>query len=254
MQQMDEPYSARTSSPIMGRGGYGLVDNPTYDTDNRSLISVAKKYDHHESRKFVAKTGFARFFVTVLFCVLIGFSLKAYEGFSHPRILSQVENRFFNALMLGLSLGLGLNLASSLKRYAVILRWSILTKRYISLEVFDLILGVETLTKCGKLMIISLPGLRKIKFLSKLPWFREARDDGTRFTWIACAIWLIINIGAQVLVATLSLFWPVDPSDAIPLLTRGPARLRRTGPPVPPRGCAARGSAPPPPRSARARR
>ncbi|KAF2472249.1 uncharacterized protein BDR25DRAFT_324690 [Lindgomyces ingoldianus] len=123
--------------------------------------------------------------------------------------------------MLGLSLGLGLNLASSLKRYAVILRWSLLTKRYVSLEVFDLILGLETLTKVGKLMVISLPGVRRIKFLQKLPWFREARDDGTKLTWIVCLIWLLVNIGAQVLVATLSLFWPVDPSDAIPLLTYG---------------------------------
>ncbi|OAG12899.1 uncharacterized protein CC84DRAFT_1183426 [Paraphaeosphaeria sporulosa] len=123
--------------------------------------------------------------------------------------------------MLGLSLGLGLNLASSLKRYAVILRWYLLARRYVSLEVFDLILGLETLTKVGKLMIISLPGIRKVKLLSKLPWFREARDDGTKFTWIACALWILINIAAQVLVAALSLFWPVDPSNAVPLMTYG---------------------------------
>ncbi|KAF2447650.1 hypothetical protein P171DRAFT_452865 [Karstenula rhodostoma CBS 690.94] len=123
--------------------------------------------------------------------------------------------------MLGLSLGLGLNLASSLKRYAVILRWYLLARRYVSLEVFDLILGLETLTKVGKLMIISLPGIRKVKFLRKLPWFREARDDGTTFTWIACALWILINIAAQVLVAALSLFWPVDPSDAVSLMTYG---------------------------------
>jgi hypothetical protein len=76
--------------------------------------------------------------------------------------------------MLGMSLGLGLNLASSLKRYAVILRWYLLARRYVSLEVFDLILGLETLTKVAKLMIISLPGIRKVKLLNKLPWFREA--------------------------------------------------------------------------------
>ncbi|KAF2733184.1 hypothetical protein EJ04DRAFT_439567 [Polyplosphaeria fusca] len=127
--------------------------------------------------------------------------------------------------MLGLSLGLGLNLASSLKRYAVILRWSILTKRYVSLEVFDLILGVETLTKVGKLMIISIPGLRKVRWLKNLPWFREARDDGSRKTWLLCLLWLFINIGAQVLVAALSLFWPVDPSESMPLLTYGNVRV-----------------------------
>ncbi|KAF1956229.1 hypothetical protein CC80DRAFT_413608 [Byssothecium circinans] len=125
--------------------------------------------------------------------------------------------------MLGLSLGLGLNLASSLKRYAVILRWYLLTRRYVSLEVFDLILGLETLTKVGKLMVISLPGIGRngpLKFLRRFPWFREGRDDGTRFTWIACMLWILVNIGAQVLVAALSLFWPVDPS-SLPLQTWG---------------------------------
>ncbi|KAF2264481.1 hypothetical protein CC78DRAFT_544008 [Lojkania enalia] len=220
-QHLDD-RSPSPSSTGMKKGEYGLVDNLQsyqFDGDNRSLLS--KRYDHHESRKFLFKTGFARFFITLLFCLLIGLSLRAYEGFTKPRVISKTNVRVFNALMLGLSLGLGLNLASSLKRYAVILRWSLLTKRYVSLEVFDLILGVETLTKVGKLMIISLPGIRKVKWLKHLPWFREARDDGTRLTWILCLLWLLINIGAQVLVAALSLFWPVDPSDAVPLLTYG---------------------------------
>ncbi|KAF2189449.1 hypothetical protein K469DRAFT_658287 [Zopfia rhizophila CBS 207.26] len=225
MRHMDEPHSTDTASLMITNGDYGLVCNPRDHGDNVSLLSTAKMYDHHESRKFLFKTGFVRLFVTLFFCLLIGLSLKAYEGFSTPRIIGKRKVRVFNALMLGLSLGLGLNLASSLKRYAVILRWSILTKRYVSLEVFDLILGCETLTKVGKLMIISIPGISKVSFLRRLPWFRESRDDGTRFTWIVCFVWLTLNIGAQVLVATLSLFWPVDPSDATPLLTHGTVRI-----------------------------
>ncbi|KAF2120810.1 hypothetical protein BDV96DRAFT_484879 [Lophiotrema nucula] len=129
--------------------------------------------------------------------------------------------------MLGLSLGLGLNLASSLKKYAVILRWSLLTRRYVSMEVFDLILGVETLTKVMKLMVISLPGISakpgsaKSRWMQRFPWLREARNDGTKLTWLLCLLWLLINIGAQILVAALSLFWPVDPSESMPLLTYG---------------------------------
>lgn len=225
LQQLDEPlHPGFVESPAqykndygyLGAGGYGS----TFDSDTRSLLS-AKHYDHHESRKFLFKTGAYRFLITLGFSLAIGFCLKAYEGFSKPLIMSKIQVRYFNAIMLGLSLGLGLNLASSLKRYAVILRWYLLARRYVSLEVFDLILGLETLTKVGKLMIISLPGIRKVKFLSKLPWFREARTDGTRFTWIACALWILINIAAQILVAALSLFWPVDPSDAVPLMAYG---------------------------------
>lgn len=173
---------------MMKNGDYGFIPGgggSTFDSDNRSLLSQAKRYDHHESRKFLFKTGLYRFSITFTFCALIALSLKAYEGWTDPFIISKNGVRIFNAIMLGLSLGLGLNLASSLKKYAVILRWSLLSKRYVSLETFDLILGLETLTKVGKLMIISLPGIRKVPMLRKLPWFREARDDGTRLTWVS---------------------------------------------------------------------
>lgn len=218
------PHPILTESPVqykndygyLGAGGYGS----TFDSDTRSLLS-AKRFDHHESRKFLFKTGAYRFLITLGFSLAIGLCLKAYEGFTEPLIMSTVQVRYFNAIMLGLSLGLGLNLASSLKKYAVILRWYLLTRRYVSLEVFDLILGLETLTNVGKLMVISLPGIRKITMLKNLPWFRHARDDGTKYTWVACLVWILINIAAQVLVAVLSLFWPVGPSDAIPLMTYG---------------------------------
>ncbi|KAJ4353267.1 uncharacterized protein N0V89_004994 [Didymosphaeria variabile] len=177
LQQLDEPlHQGYTESPIQYKDDYGYLGaghGSTFDSDTRSLLS-AKHYDHHESRKFLLKTGAYRFMITLGFSVAIGLCLKAYEGFREPLIMSKIQVRYFNAIMLGLSLGLGLNLASSLKRYAVILRWYLLARRYVSLEVFDLILGLETLTKVGKLMIISLPGIRKVKFLSKLPWFREA--------------------------------------------------------------------------------
>jgi hypothetical protein len=225
MQQMDEPYSATSMFPGSSRGDYGFLGGTTFgdDSDKRSLLS-AKKYDHRETRKFLFKTGFFRLAVTIFFCASIALSLKGFEGFKNPIVIGKNHVRVFNALMIGLSLALGLNLASSLKRYAVILRWSLLTRRYVSLEVFDLILGLETLTKVGKLMIISIPGIRKFKMLRNLPWFREARDDGTRLTWIVCLVWILVNIGAQTLVASLSLFWPVEVSST-PLLTYGTVKV-----------------------------
>jgi hypothetical protein len=178
LQQLNEPLHLEyTESPNTYKNDYGYLSTggygSTFDSDTRSLLS-AKHYDHHESRKFLLKTGAYRFMVTLGISVAIGLCLKAYEGFSEPLIMSKIQVRYFNAIMLGMSLGLGLNLASSLKRYAVILRWYLLARRYVSLEVFDLILGLETLTKVAKLMIISLPGIRKVKLLNKLPWFREA--------------------------------------------------------------------------------
>jgi hypothetical protein len=211
-----------TRSSTQNSSGYGLVGrSTTFDTDQRSLLSTAKHYDHWEARKNLIKAGLPGFIKTIVLSALICISLKVYEGFGAPVVISKRGERIFNGVMIGLSLCLGLNLASSLKRFATILRWSLLTKRYVSVEVFDLILGVETLTKVLKLMIISIPGLHRIKFLKRLPWIRDARNDGTHWTWLLAAAWLLINIGAQILVALLSLFWPVDPADGMPLLTYG---------------------------------
>ena len=112
----------------------GSERNSTYDTRSISSRKSVRPWSHRASRKFLLSTGANRFGVTLLFCILIGLTLRAYEGFddNHPRILSSLEARTFNAIMLGLSLGLGLNLASSLKLYGLLLRWSILTRDYVS--------------------------------------------------------------------------------------------------------------------------
>jgi hypothetical protein len=221
LSPLSNPADRPRITPIQpyAKGGYGLINGSA--SDNSSISSVSKHYNHHESRKFILWVGFIRFFATLFFCILIALSLRAFEGFNVPRVLSKPEIRAFNAIMLGLSLGLGFNLSSSLKHYAVILRWSILTKRYVSLEVFDLILGCEALTNVLKLMIISIPGAWKFPVLRKMPWFREARRDGDHITWIVCFVWLTINIAVQVLVALLSLFWPIDPSTSVLLLAHG---------------------------------
>ncbi|KAF2832916.1 hypothetical protein CC86DRAFT_389337 [Ophiobolus disseminans] len=122
--------------------------------------------------------------------------------------------------MIGLSLCLGLNLLSSLKHYANTFRWSFLARRYVSLEIFDLILHSSSLVKITKLMFVSMPGIRGQKYLRKLPWFKHSRDDGTKWMWLVCLLWISINIGSQVLVALLSLFWPVENS-LIPLMMHG---------------------------------
>jgi hypothetical protein len=209
----------------------GTVENhDQLGGDNKSIapsVRSVKPYNHRDSRKFLLWTGFNRLCVTLLLCLILALTLRAYEGFdeNHPRILGKAETKTFNALMLGLSLALGLNLASSLKHYGLILRWTILTRRYVTLQVFDLILGCENLTNVLKLMIVSIPGIDRVAFnkvplLKEIVWLRP-RNDGSRYTWLVCLLWLLINVGAQTLVATLSIFWPVNPSEIMPLLVHG---------------------------------
>ena len=209
-------------------GSYMSLNEPLgkHAADNISLLSHrsrhphTKHFDHNQARKNLFITGGVKLLVTIFFSALMCIALKAWEGFHEPVVLSKIEVRIFNAIMIGLSLCLGLNLLASLQNYAGILRWSLLSRRYVSLETFDLILGLERLSNVFKLMAISLPLVRRNKYIRKLRWFKDARQDGTKWTWLVCLIWLGINVGSQVLVAISSLFYPMDTSD-FPLLTYG---------------------------------
>ncbi|KAI8936484.1 hypothetical protein NX059_006889 [Plenodomus lindquistii] len=187
-----------------------------------------KRFDHKQARKTLLVIGLSKLAITVFFCSCIGVTLKSYEGWRGKVVLSEQDVRIFNSLTLGLSLCLGLNLLASLKHYASTLRWSLLTRRYVSLEVFDLILHVSSLASVVKLMIISSPGLRGNTWLRKFRWFRDVRYDGTKWMWLACLLWISINIGSQLLVALLSLFWPMNNSD-IPLLVSGTVAVADLG-------------------------
>jgi hypothetical protein len=224
------PLASPDAFPARGdkRGSYMSLNEPLgkHAADNISLLSHrsrhthTKRFDHNQARKYLFKVGGLKLLVTILFSALMCIALKSWEGFREPVVLSKIEVRVFNALMIGLSLCLGLNLLASLQNYAGILRWSLLSRRYVSLETFDLMLGLERLSNVVKLMVISLPLVRRNKYLRKLRWFKDARQDDTNWTWIVCLLWLGINVGSQILVAVSSLFYPMDPS-VMPLLTHG---------------------------------
>ncbi|KAF2131526.1 hypothetical protein P153DRAFT_355296 [Dothidotthia symphoricarpi CBS 119687] len=243
MQDMDPTLnSPPISSPgtifSNRNGAYTSLNTPVSPLDNRndsrasmeqSLIGDqqhhhhsqhVKRFDHNESRKTILKIGSQKFLITLVFSVAMCLCLRAWEGFNQPVVLSKTDIRYFNAITIGLSLCLGLNLLSSLKQYANTLRWSFLARRYVSLEVFELILGLGSLSHVSKLLVISLPGIRRRKWVQKLGFFKDVREDGTKWTWLVCTLWICINVGSQILVALLSLFWPMDTSD-IPLFTYG---------------------------------
>lgn len=230
---MENVFASPLSSPNAftrgdKSGSYMSLNEPLgkHAADNISLLSHrsrhhhTKHFDHNQARKNLFRVGGFKLLVTIFFSALMCIALKAWEGFRDPVVLSKIDVRIFNSIMIGLSLCLGLNLLASLQNYAGILRWSLLSRRYVSLEAFDLILGLERLSNVVKLMVISLPLVRRQKYLRKLRWFKDARQDDTKWTWLVCLLWLGINVGSQVLVAVSSLFYPMDTSE-FPLLTRG---------------------------------
>ncbi|KAJ4987501.1 hypothetical protein SVAN01_06958 [Stagonosporopsis vannaccii] len=171
-----------------------------------------KQYEQMESWVQLVKAGTIKLLMTVCFGGLLCLCLKAWEGFRSPIALSKYDIRIFNALTLAISICLGLNLLASLKRYAVILRWSILTRYWVPVEVFDLILGIDELTNVATLFALSVPALHQQKWLiGKIRPWKNAQPGTKRRFGIVCFIWLLVNIGSQVLVASLSLFWPTEP-------------------------------------------
>lgn len=188
--------------------------------DEESLLGPNSRYKHKHIKHYeqmeswvgLVKAGTIKLVLTVFLGGALCLCLKAWEGFRSPIALSKHDVRIFNALTIAISICLGLNLLASLKRYAIILRWSILTMSWVSIEVFDLVLGIDELTNVIKLLILSVPSLRKRQWLTSTSRKWKSSKPGTN-GWYAlvCSIWLLANIGSQVLVASLSLFWPMQP-------------------------------------------
>lgn len=206
-------------------GSYTALNRPVSrleieEADGESLLSHRRTgskssvvhYDRMDSWNSVVKTGTNKLFLTIFFGGVLCLCLRSWEGFGKPIPLDDWDVRVFNGLTIAISICLGLNLLASLKRYAVILRWSILTKTYVSMEVFDLILGIDELTNVTKLLAMSIPGLRRQKWLLRSSYLRKGTRSGMNAWYpFVCCIWLLLNIGSQVLVASLSLFWPMKP-------------------------------------------
>ena len=170
-----------------------------------------KHYEQMDSWVQLVKAGTIKFLMTIFFGGVLCLCLKAWEGFRSSVALSKNDVRIFNALSIAISICLGLNLLASLKRYAVILRWSILTRYWVPIEVFDLILGIDELTNVAKLFVLSVPALQQKWLMGKSRPWKDAQPGTKRRFAMVCLIWLLINIGSQVMVASLSLFWPMEP-------------------------------------------
>jgi hypothetical protein len=116
-------------------------------------------------------TGFIKWFITVALLAIMG-SVMYYYAY-RVRPMTDSDKQTYNFLILGLSLALGMNLASSLKQMAVDVRWWILSLANRNLREVDLILHLDSLTEVTKLAFVA-PRLAP-----------------------ACFSWLLLNIVSQ---------------------------------------------------------
>lgn len=120
--------------------------------------------------------------LTVFFLALYVATVLIYRA---KQPVDRSDKYMFDVLSTGLILGLGLNFFEVFKDLAKSARWRILSSRFFEVREVVLILGAESLMKVFQLMTQSFP-------------------KSTIF--LICLVWLLVNIGAQILVASLPLF------------------------------------------------
>ena len=167
------------------------------------LGSTVREFDYRRQRIRLFVNSSFQLLVTIALCAALAGALY---GFSTVVTgLSQPQKKGFNALITGLSIVLGLNLASSLKGYAQMMRWRFLASGYRTLQDFELVMQCESQSKVFKLL-----------------W--AGRTRGQRYpnkTQVLAFTWLGINVALQVVTALLGLTYSINISDKYTHLLRG---------------------------------
>ncbi|KAF8543372.1 hypothetical protein BDD12DRAFT_821043 [Trichophaea hybrida] len=139
----------------------------------------------------LAQRLIARWLLNVILCGLLVVLFKFYEN---DGILSQFEKRIFNGLYLGISLFIAINMVTSLKSMADMMKWSILAGGKWTAKEINLILDISSYQRAVQLL-----GL----------WKRKP------FRVLAILNWICLGIGAQVGVAILGLTFNLESDDGI---------------------------------------
>ncbi|KAK1579717.1 uncharacterized protein LY79DRAFT_522246 [Colletotrichum navitas] len=139
---------------------------------------------------------FSRWAITVVIIVSIYAVILVY---SNKAVMDQTTKRQYNALITGLSIALGLAVASSLNHMVAELRWWILSRRYRSKRKVELILQADNLKHT---IMLAARSKRWSIHLAALGW-------------------LILTIGSQVGLAAIGLCYATDTADRQALLVPG---------------------------------
>ncbi|KAK2028761.1 hypothetical protein LX32DRAFT_663660 [Colletotrichum zoysiae] len=139
---------------------------------------------------------FSRWAITMVIIASIYVVILVY---SSKAVMDQTTKRQYNALITGLSIALGLAVASSLNHMVAELRWWILSRRYRSKRKVELILQADNLKHT---IMLAARSKRWSIHLAALGW-------------------LILTIGSQVGLAAIGLCYATDTADRQALLMPG---------------------------------
>ncbi|OAP65651.1 hypothetical protein AYL99_01623 [Fonsecaea erecta] len=197
-------FSNSLPSPSSSRASYPKFGPPRLRQPWRHSVSIGehglgsrttREFKPDRQRQRLLTVGIWQWFITSLLCGLLAACLGA---FGNLLWMTVTQVKTFNALIVLLSLFLGNNLTTSLREYATMMRWRMLASKYRSLNEFDLLLRCDSLRKVARL-------------------FWVARTPGAVWFWLnttqwLCALWLVVNVLLQVLVALLGLTYNLNTS------------------------------------------
>ncbi|OQU98476.1 hypothetical protein CLAIMM_04261 [Cladophialophora immunda] len=165
--------------------------------------NTVRYFDYRRQRRRLFINSSFQWLITALICAAMAGCLYGFSTIITG--LSATRKQVFNALVTGLSLCLGLNLASSLSGYAQMMRWRFLASGYRTLQDFELVMNCDSQSKVFRLI-----------------W--AGRTRGRRLpnkTQVLAVVWLLINIAVQIFTALLGLTYSIDVSSEFVRLTFG---------------------------------
>ncbi|KAH7327516.1 hypothetical protein BKA65DRAFT_68441 [Rhexocercosporidium sp. MPI-PUGE-AT-0058] len=182
-ETMYSTFSNNTSQPEM----HSFLHDPMNKIDTFYTANTFVPYKDNSGkqlRHILIGSSF-RWLITAGLCGGYVFVTRMWQN---QGAQTEARKKVYNALTTGISIALGLNIASAFRDMALNMRWPILSGRKRNLVELDLILNADSLTKLVKLMYV-------------------ARRPLVVF---GCIFWLLVNLLAQAGIAMLSLTYSFD--------------------------------------------
>ncbi|KIW18769.1 hypothetical protein PV08_03058 [Exophiala spinifera] len=164
---------------------------------------TVRYFDPRRQRRRLFVNSSFQWLMTAIICAGLAAILYGFTTFNTG--VTSTTKHVFNALVTGLSICLGLSLASSLKCFAQMMRWRFLASSYRSLQDFELVMNCDSQTQTLRLL-----------WAGRTPnqWYPNK-------TQVMAFLYITVNLALQVFTALLGLTYSIDISSELVRLTYG---------------------------------
>ncbi|KAE9367273.1 hypothetical protein N431DRAFT_350702 [Stipitochalara longipes BDJ] len=165
-----------------------FLHDPAHKIDTFYTSDEFQPYKDNTGRQLrhILVNGSARWAITALTCILYAGATIIWQN---KVAISETSKRLYNTITTGVSIAMGLNVASAFKDMALNMRWVILSNRKRNLIEMDLILHADSMQRLFKLV-----------FVTRRP-----------MVILGALFWLFVNILAQAGIAMISLTYGFNP-------------------------------------------